>query len=76
MKLFELVAVFNIRMEVFFFFSSTRILQYSGLENSKDRGAWQAIVHGVAKSGTQLSDFHHHFYIQPVMPAVLGYQPF
>ena len=25
-------------------------LQYSGLENSTDRGAWQATVHGVAKS--------------------------
>ena len=25
------------------------LLQYSCLENSKDRGAWQAIVHGVAK---------------------------
>ena len=25
-------------------------LQYSCLENSLDRGAWQAIVHGVAKS--------------------------
>ena len=38
-------------------------LQYSGLENSMDRGAWQAIVHGVAKSQTWLSDFHltaHH----------------
>ena len=23
--------------------------QYSGLENSMDRGAWQATVHGVAK---------------------------
>ena len=31
-------------------------LQYSCLGNPKDRGAWQAIVHGVAKSGTQLSD--------------------
>ena len=30
-------------------------LQYSGLENSKDRGAWWAIVHGVAESGTRLS---------------------
>ena len=30
-------------------------LQYSDLENSMDRGAWQAIVHGVAKSRTQLS---------------------
>ena len=33
-------------------------LQYSGLENSMDRGAWQAIVHGVAKSRTPLSNFH------------------
>ena len=30
-------------------------LQYSGLENSTD-----CIVHGVAKSRTQLSDFHFH----------------
>ena len=29
-------------------------LQYSCLENAIDRGAWQAIVHGVAKSQTQL----------------------
>ena len=27
-------------------------LQYSCLENSTDRGAWWAIVHGIAKSGT------------------------
>ena len=26
--------------------------QYSYLENSTDRGAWQATVHGVAKSQT------------------------
>ena len=32
-------------------------LQYSGLENSMDRGAWWATVHGVAKSRTRLSDF-------------------
>ena len=25
------------------------------------RGAWQAIVHGVAKNQTQLSDQHSHF---------------
>ena len=31
-------------------------LQYSCLENSMDRGAWQATVHGVAKSRTQLSE--------------------
>ena len=27
-------------------------LQYSGLENSMDRGFWWAIVHGVAESDT------------------------
>ena len=31
-------------------------LQYSYLENPTDRGVWQATVHGVAKSQTQLSD--------------------
>ena len=31
-------------------------LQYSCLENPMDRGAWQATVHGVAKSRTQLSN--------------------
>ena len=35
-------------------------LQYSCLENSMERGAWQAAVHGVAKSRTQLSYFHFH----------------
>ena len=29
-------------------------LQYSCLENPMDRGGWQAIVHGVAKSQTRL----------------------
>ena len=29
-------------------------VQYSCLENSKDRGDWRATVHGVAKSQTQL----------------------
>ena len=32
-------------------------LQYSYLENPMDGGAWQAAVHRVAKSWTQLSDF-------------------
>ena len=32
-------------------------LQCSCLENPMDRGAWQATVHGVAKSRAQLSDF-------------------
>ena len=32
-------------------------LQYSCLENPMDGGAWQATVHGVAKSRTRLRDF-------------------
>ena len=36
-------------------------LEYSCLENFMDTGAWRAIVHGIAKSWTQLSDFHFHF---------------
>ena len=34
-------------------------LQYSCLENPTDRAAWRAIVHGVTKSRTRLSDFHY-----------------
>ena len=32
-------------------------LQYSGLENSMDRGARQTTVHGFTKSWTRLTDF-------------------
>ena len=35
---------------------SSNPLQYSCLENSMDRGAWWAIVFGVTKSQTELSD--------------------
>ena len=31
-------------------------LQYSCLDNLMDRGAWQAMVHGIAKSQIQLSN--------------------
>ena len=31
-------------------------LRYSCLENSMDRGAWRAVVHGVAKSWTRLTN--------------------
>ena len=37
-------------------------LQYSYLENPVDGGAWQATVHGVAKSRTRLSDFTFTFH--------------
>ena len=35
-------------------------LQYSCLATPRDRGAWQATVHGVTKSWTRLSDTHTH----------------
>ena len=31
-------------------------LPYTCLENTMDRGAWRAAIHGVAKSRTRLSD--------------------
>ena len=42
-----------------------KTLQYSGLENSTDKGAWQATVHGVAKSWTQLSN-QHTFWVEKI----------
>ena len=35
-------------------------LQYSCLENSMDRGTWQATVHGAAKSQIRLSRSSHN----------------
>ena len=37
-------------------------LQYSCLENPMDGGAWWAVVHGVGKSWTRLSDFTFTFH--------------
>ena len=37
-------------------------LQYSCLEYPMDGGAWQAVVHGVAKSRTLLSNFTSTFH--------------
>ena len=34
-------------------------LQYSCLENSKDKGAWQAIVHGVCKESVTTEQLTH-----------------
>ena len=38
-------------------------VQYSCLENSMDRGAWKAIVHGVAKSQTELNNTSLSLYL-------------
>ena len=44
--------------------------QYSCLENSMDREAWWATVHGVTKNWIQLSDYFFHFMIPqcPIAP--------
>ena len=41
--------------------------QYSCLENPMERGAWWAIVHGVAKESdtTEQLNSHHHRYVMP-----------
>ena len=38
-------------------------LQHSCLENSMDRRAWWAAVHGITKSGTKLKQLSMHTYI-------------
>ena len=40
------------------------ILEHSApdMENPMDRGAWKAVVHGVAEGRTQLSDFTFTFH--------------
>ena len=56
-------------------------LQYSCLENSMDRGAWQATVHRVAKSWAQLKrlnmneSVHTHKYTQGLEQRVIGSEP-
>ena len=45
--------------------------QYSCLENSMDRGAWQTIVHGTAKSQTWLCMAHTHILIYIYKPVKL-----
>ena len=45
-------------------------LQYSCLENPMDREAWQTIVHGGTKSQKQLSNYHFHFSLLPLICVV------
>ena len=45
-------------------------LQSSCLENSKDRGAWRSIVHGVAKGQTRLSRETNQPGQEPARPAL------
>ena len=47
-------------------------LQYSCLENPKDRGAWQDAIHRVTKSRTQLNDWARHIFF--ITPHFTGWQ--
>ena len=58
----ELLDLDFLRLSQQSYFNLTVPLQYSCLENPMDRGAWQAAVHGVAKSRTRLSDFIFTFH--------------
>ena len=51
-------------------------LQYSGLENSMGRGAWQAKVHGVAKTsdvlyGSHFFEFYRMFSLEEMIMVTL-----
>ena len=55
-------------------------LKYSCLENSMDRVAWQAIVHGVAQSQTRLRAFTFTFIFTlcsslKTQPSLVSWQP-
>ena len=45
------------------------LLQYSCLGNPMDRGVWETIVHGIAKSWTQLKQLSMHYY--PVATTII-----
>ena len=51
-------------------------LQYSCLENPMDGGAWEAAVHGVAKSWTRLSDFTFTFHFYALEKGMATYSSF
>ena len=48
-------------------------LQFSCLENPMDGGAWLAVVHGVSKSWTRLSDFTFTFHFHALEKEMATY---
>ena len=50
--------------------SNGTLLQYSSLENPMGRGAWWAVVHGVATSRTRLRDFTFTFHFHALEKAM------
>ena len=57
-----------ISRDFFVFWHKWQLLHYSCLENSMDRGAWQATVHGVSKSQTWPSAYTFRIYGSKQMP--------
>ena len=49
------------------------LFQYSCLENSMDRGAWQTIVHGVTKNQSRLSDWARPILLAPRLSLMLSH---
>ena len=49
--------------------------QYACLENSMDRVAWQAIVHGAAKSLIQLNTYIYYIYILNILNTLDIFSP-
>ena len=60
--LFFIQLYIYISMDSWIFIFRFIALQYSCLENPMDGGAWQAAMHGVAKSRTPLSNFTFTFH--------------
>ena len=50
-------------------------LQYSCPENSMNKGAWRATVHGVVNNQTWLSHSHFHFHVHQVSDAIQPAHP-
>ena len=50
-------------------------LQYSYLENPKDKGAWWATIYRVTKSQTWLNNWHFHFWTHRFKGVILWHQP-
>ena len=48
-------------------------LQYSCLKNPMDRGAWKAVVHGITKGQTRLSDFTFTFHLHALEKEMATY---
>ena len=65
MKILDIRKIFTVishRLEALPGEGNGNPLQYSCLENPRDRGAWKATVHGVSKSRTGLNDFTFIFH--------------